>query len=136
MLVCYEQSWGHSTTDLTGLTWCRSDNPTIAPLRLPPPADATSIAFDVRPCADESNPNATCKTVVKVSSLGWTQGGEANSFVLSGMLDGHFIIASFTNDSVRFLESLTSVIFAEIAHLPTDEGLTAHQCFVFLLRVF
>eukprot|EP01122_Echinamoeba_exundans_P008907 TRINITY_DN3033_c0_g1_i1.p1 TRINITY_DN3033_c0_g1~~TRINITY_DN3033_c0_g1_i1.p1 ORF type:complete len:1080 (-),score=122.26 TRINITY_DN3033_c0_g1_i1:24-2777(-) len=100
MYVCYDQNWGRSTQDLTGLTWCRSDNPTISPLRLPPPADPNSIAFDVRPCANESNSNATCKTVVKVSSLGWTQAGEPYSFVLSGMLDGHFIVASFTNDSI------------------------------------
>jgi hypothetical protein len=101
MLSCNDWSFNYPKVDLTGLSWCRSANPTISPLRLPPHADPASIAFDVSPCSEELNPNATCKTVVKVSSLGWTKNGEANSFVLSGMLDGHFIIAGFTDDSVR-----------------------------------
>lgn len=97
---CWPQSFGGSR-DLTGLTWCRGDNPTISPLRLPPPKDPKSIAFEVPPCDDETNPNATCRAVVKVSSIGWRRDEAYYSFVLSGLQDGHFVAASFNNDSVR-----------------------------------
>jgi hypothetical protein len=102
MLTCRQQ-YGDFGVDLTGFTWCRYDNPTIAPLRLPPPSDPTSLAFDVSPCPPNSRPTDPCKAVTALSTFGWTASSRVNSFVLSGFADGHFILASFTNESVRSL---------------------------------
>lgn len=87
--------------DITGMTWCRVDNPAVAPTLLPPPEDPKSIAFDVPPC-DTTDPGSTCRAVVKVATIGWRIDSTYYSFVLSGLQDGNFVAMSFTNPEVRF----------------------------------
>jgi hypothetical protein len=87
--------------DLVGLTWCKSQNPAISPLRLPPPANQSAEILDLSSCKDIDSKNVLCKVITAVKTFGWTTYGRPTSFVLSGTADGQFLAANFQNEKVR-----------------------------------